>query len=194
VQGQVLTLAFTAAQDVTADLAAGLQYAFDCGEGAGFGAFGAAASATCSTAAAGTRTVRGAVRDKDGGRTDYAATVVVQPVAGPGTIVLGRPTLPAPALNLVTAGATVALHFAAALPTPGTLAAGFPHSTPIACDTRTPAGAPAAAASPTGLQYDATSGQYLYAWRTERAWGGGCRRFTLRLATGEQLEVDYRFR
>jgi predicted extracellular nuclease len=52
-------------------------YAFDCGDGTGFGAFGSASTATCKTFVAGALTVRGAVRDKDGGTTEYTKTVVV---------------------------------------------------------------------------------------------------------------------
>jgi hypothetical protein len=53
-------------------------YAFDCGDGAGYGAFGRSGTTTCATAAAGgTRIVRGAVRDQDGDTQEYAAAVPV---------------------------------------------------------------------------------------------------------------------
>jgi hypothetical protein len=52
-------------------------YAFDCGDGTGFGAFGSASTATCKSFVPGAFTVRGAVRDEDGGTTEYAKTVVV---------------------------------------------------------------------------------------------------------------------
>jgi len=54
-----------------------LQYAFDCGDGSGFGPFGSATSASCWTATSGPLTVRGEVQDKDGGLTVYTATVDV---------------------------------------------------------------------------------------------------------------------
>jgi hypothetical protein len=66
-----------------ADVAAGLQYAFDCGSG--FGALGSGASTTCATSDDGTRTVRGRVRDKDGGTNEYTAAVTItnaEPVLG----------------------------------------------------------------------------------------------------------------
>jgi hypothetical protein len=50
-------------------------YAFDCGSG--YGPFGSAASASCSTLVPGPLTVRGTIRDKDGGATEYTATVNV---------------------------------------------------------------------------------------------------------------------
>ena len=70
------TLTFTGQTDPSAaDTAAGFQYAFDCGSG--YGAFGAAASASCSASTAGTRSVGGQIRDKDGGVTEYRDTVVI---------------------------------------------------------------------------------------------------------------------
>jgi predicted extracellular nuclease len=59
----------------SADTAAGFSYAFDCGTG--YGAFGGASSATCRSLAAGPLQVRGKIRDKDGGTTEYTATVAV---------------------------------------------------------------------------------------------------------------------
>ena len=53
------------------DTTAGLSYAFDCGDGSGYGAFGATASATCPTDENGTRSVKGKIRDKDNGVTEY---------------------------------------------------------------------------------------------------------------------------
>jgi hypothetical protein len=58
-----------------ADRAAGFTYAFDCGSG--LGSFGSAATASCATTDTGSFTVRGAVKDKDGGVTSYTATVQV---------------------------------------------------------------------------------------------------------------------
>jgi hypothetical protein len=50
-------------------------YAFDCGTG--YGGFGAANTATCSTGAAGALTVRGTVRDGNSLETEYSAIVSV---------------------------------------------------------------------------------------------------------------------
>jgi CSLREA domain-containing protein len=193
-QGQTLTLTLANAQDAAADLAAGLQFAFDCGTGNGFGPLTASASTSCSTAAAGARTVRGMVRDKDGGSSVYTAAVTVQPVVGVGAVTLVGPFRPAPALNDVTAGSVVAVRFAAALSSPGTLAAGSPVSVAIDCGTGAAIGAAGGAASVAGLRYDPLTAQYLYGWRTERGWAGACRRFALQLATGETVALRFRFR
>ncbi len=64
-----------------ADQAAGFTYAFDCGDGAGYGPFVASPLKTCPTADNGTRSVGGKIRDKDGGETAYTATVTIKNVA-----------------------------------------------------------------------------------------------------------------
>ena len=60
----------------TADVAAGFNYALDCGSG--YGPSGTAVSATCNAVnAATTQIVKGKIQDKDGGVTEYSANVVV---------------------------------------------------------------------------------------------------------------------
>jgi hypothetical protein len=59
----------------TADTAAGFTYAFDCGSG--YGAFGAAPTASCPASDVETRSVGGMIQDTDGGVTEYRASVRV---------------------------------------------------------------------------------------------------------------------
>jgi hypothetical protein len=86
VEGSPITVALTNPSDPSqADTEAGFQYAFDLGSG--YGAFGAASSASFTPPDEGTYTVRAKVRDKDGGVSEYAAQVVVAnapPVADAG--------------------------------------------------------------------------------------------------------------
>ncbi len=80
-EGQTITLSLADPVDVAADLV-GLQYAFDFGDGAGYGAFGAASSATsAATPDNGARPVKGMIKDKDGGITEYTASVTIKNVA-----------------------------------------------------------------------------------------------------------------
>jgi hypothetical protein len=79
-EGSSFMLSLTGASDASsADTAAGLEYAFDCGSG--YGAFTPGNTATCSTNDSGTPDVKGKVRDKDGGEREYAASVTVNNVA-----------------------------------------------------------------------------------------------------------------
>jgi endonuclease/exonuclease/phosphatase family metal-dependent hydrolase len=74
--GFPFTLSLTNPHDPsTADTTAGFTYAFDCGSG--YGAFSTSATASCPTTGTGTRSVGAKIQDKDGGVTEYHATVQV---------------------------------------------------------------------------------------------------------------------
>jgi hypothetical protein len=63
----------------SADTKAGLKYAFDCGDSSDFGSFSSSNTEACPTTppVARTRTVRGGIRDRDGGETEYTATTTI---------------------------------------------------------------------------------------------------------------------
>src|SRR5205814_7267974 len=65
----------------SADVAAGFTYAFDCGEGAGYGPYSATSTRSCPTSDNGTRATEASIKDKDGGTAEYAASVTVTNVA-----------------------------------------------------------------------------------------------------------------
>jgi predicted extracellular nuclease len=74
--GFPFALSLSAPHDPSAvDTAAGFVYAFDCGTG--YGAFGSVATASCPTSDVGTRSVGAKIRDKDGGVSEYRASVQV---------------------------------------------------------------------------------------------------------------------
>ncbi|MFO0957424.1 MAG: PKD domain-containing protein [Isosphaeraceae bacterium] len=64
-----------------ADLTAGFSYAFDPGDGSGFGPYGASSTITLPTTTYGARTVRARIKDKDGGFSEYTASITVLNVA-----------------------------------------------------------------------------------------------------------------
>lgn len=77
-EGDVATLTFTNSNDVSpVDVQAGFRYAFDCGDGSGFGAVSMSSSMTCRAQDNPNQAVRGRVVDKDGGVTEYGALVVI---------------------------------------------------------------------------------------------------------------------
>lgn len=80
-EGSSFALALTDPVDSPADLDAGLMYAFDCGEGNGYGPFGSDNAAACPTSDDAVRAVGGRVRDQHDAESEYTATVVVQNVA-----------------------------------------------------------------------------------------------------------------
>ena len=99
-EGTTFNVSLTNPQDVPADLPT-LTYAFDCGSG--YGSFLSATSATCSAGSTpGAKTVKGKVKDKDGGETEYTASVTINDVVPDITSVTG-PALP---VQLVGSSAT----------------------------------------------------------------------------------------
>jgi hypothetical protein len=106
-EGSSFTLSLTSPSDPSpVDTTAGFTYAFDCGSGSGYGAYSATNTTSCSTADNGTRTVKGKIRDKDGGVTEYTGTVTVNNVNPTVTI-----TSTYGALFQVNAAATVTASF-----------------------------------------------------------------------------------
>jgi PKD repeat protein len=103
-EGSPFTLSMTGPSDPSSvDTAAGFEYAFDCGFG--YGAFSTSSSAACPTDDNGVRTVKGQIRDKDGGVTEYLGTVTilnVPPTLGP---IFGAPAGPIAIGTLVSLSA-----------------------------------------------------------------------------------------
>jgi hypothetical protein len=75
-----MSLSLTGAQDAPGDVST-LQYAFDCGNGTGYGAFAASSSIGCVVPDNGVRTVGAKIKDKDGAETEYTKSVTVVNVA-----------------------------------------------------------------------------------------------------------------
>ena len=78
-EGSSFTLSLTNPSDPGPD--APYQYAFDCGDGSGYGSFSSSNTVNCPTSDNGARAVKGKIRDKDGGVSEYAASVTVDNVA-----------------------------------------------------------------------------------------------------------------
>jgi hypothetical protein len=73
------------------------------------------------------------------------------------------------------------------------LAAGSPASQPIACDAQARLDVLEETVTATGssLTYDAAKDQYLYVWRTEKAWANTCRRLVVTLSDGTRHVADF---
>jgi hypothetical protein len=97
-EGTAFQLSLTSPVDPSsADVTAGLHYAFDCGDGGGYGTAVsyATSSATstkqCATTDNGSRSVKGKIFDKDGGATEYTGTLAVNNVAPTATFANNGP-------------------------------------------------------------------------------------------------------
>jgi len=74
--GMPFTLALTNASDTSpVDTAAGFEYAFDCG--GGYGGWGSASSATCTSTTLGALPVGAKIRDRQGAESEYRASVQI---------------------------------------------------------------------------------------------------------------------
>jgi hypothetical protein len=76
------------------------------------------------------------------------------------------------------------------------LPAGAPSSSPIACTggTATDDIEQTVEAGSSSLSYGATSDNYTYVWKTQKAWAGTCRQFTLGLNDGTTHTALFDFR
>jgi len=48
------------------------------------------------------------------------------------------------------------------------------------------------AAGASGLTYDATARQYVYVWKTDKAWAGTCRKLTVNLKDGTSKQALFK--
>jgi len=100
-----------------------------------------------------------------------------------------------PTLNNTEGGNTVPLKFSlggnAGL---AVLAPGYPISTRIACNSKSVVGVTSPTAeSRLGLTYNALTGVYTYAWKTNPAWNGTCRQLVLQLIDGTTHAANFSF-
>src|SRR4029078_4550083 len=117
-EGSAISLSLTSPLDPSpTDTTAGFQDAFDCGDGGGYGAYSATSTASCPTADSGSRTVKGKIKDKDNGETEYTATVTVNNVAPTASLANNGP---------VNEGSPATISFSAQFaPSSADTAAGF---------------------------------------------------------------------
>ena len=103
--GTAISLALTGAVDPGYTGVPIFTYAFDCGDGSGYGVSASAASQSCPTSIAGSRAVRGKVIDQDGDFSEYSAAVTISAAPGAtasGTNVAVTPVDPGTGLTRVT--------------------------------------------------------------------------------------------
>jgi hypothetical protein len=72
---------------------------------------------------------------------------------------------------------------------------GSPASAPYTCSGTAPTDAieQTVTASTSGLSYDATTDQYTYVWKTDKAWAGSCRALVVKLADNTTKTANFQF-
>lgn len=107
------------------------------------------------------------------------------------------PVKPEPALNNAKAGQSVPLKFSLGGDQGlAVIAAGYPASQAVTCDTQQPTGnlEPAEEPGQSGLSYDSETDSYNYAWKTDKAWAGTCRALVLQLIDGTEHRTVFKFK
>jgi hypothetical protein len=98
--------------------------------------------------------------------------------------------------NKVKAGSTVPVKFSlCANQGANVIAAGYPRSEKVSCDASALIGDDKATVTPgnSKLVYTAATGRYHYNWQTDKAWGGTCRKLTVRLTDGTDHVAYFNF-
>jgi hypothetical protein len=107
-----------------------------------------------------------------------------------------QPVDNSPTLNVIKAGSAIPVKFSLGGDRGlSILAAGFPTSQATACNLSNGTGVieETVTTNSSGLSYDATSGQYNYVWKTDKAWVGTCRQLTLKLTDGTTHTALFQF-
>jgi hypothetical protein len=99
-------------------------------------------------------------------------------------------------LNKAKAGSAIPVKFSLAGDQGlAVLGQGSPTSVTVGCDSSAPLDTieETVSASTSGLSYDATTGQYIYVWKTNSAWVNTCRKLSVTLVDGTRREAIFRF-
>jgi hypothetical protein len=94
-----------------------------------------------------------------------------------------------PTLNQTKAGSAVPVKFSlGGNQGLGIFAPGYPLSRQVVCGTGVPVDdvEQTVTIGGSGLSYDAATGQYVYVWKTDKAWARTCRELVVRLADGTE--------
>jgi hypothetical protein len=97
--------------------------------------------------------------------------------------------------NKVKAGSTIPVKFTCPNQGPHIFAAGYPRSEKVSCDASALLGDDKSTVTPgnSKLVFTAATGGYHYNWQTDKAWGGTCRKLTVRLTNGTDHVAYFNF-
>ena len=154
------------------------------------------ASASCgtpTTSTVGAKSVSCTATDNAGNTNTVAATyAVAYPFTG-----FFQPVDPMPTVNVAKAGSGVQVKFGlGGNQGLAIFAAGFPASRQVSCSASAPQDDIEATvtAGNSSLSYDASTQQYSYTWKTDKAWAGTCRLLTITLADGTTHQASFKLK
>jgi hypothetical protein len=132
------------------------------------------------------------VTDKDNGTGSNAtAHAVVYNFGG-----FFQPVDNLPTFNLVKAGSAIPVKFSlGGYHGLSIFDTGYPKSQVIACDSTAPVDGieETVNAGSSSLSYDATTGQYVYVWKTDKLWANSCRQLVVKLNDGSFHRANFSF-
>src|SRR6266508_2175351 len=99
-----------------------------------------------------------------------------------------------PVFNSVKAGSSIPVKFSLSGDQGlDIFAAGYPKSQVITCDSTAPVDGieETVAAGSSSLSYDASTDQYSYVWKTDKAWAGTCRQLVVKLNDGTSHRANF---
>jgi hypothetical protein len=102
-----------------------------------------------------------------------------------------------PVFNVVQAGRAIPVKFSLSGDKGlGIFAPGSPSSGPIACNSSDPAILleDTVTAGGSSLNYDPSTDQYIYVWKTQAGWAGTCRQLVVQLNDGSIYRANFRFK
>jgi hypothetical protein len=101
-----------------------------------------------------------------------------------------------PTLNMMKAGQAVPVKFSlSGYQGLGIFATGYPTSSAVVCgSTSEDAVEQTSTAGSSSLTYDANTDQYVYIWKTDKAWAGTCRTFVMKLSDGTYHRASFKLK
>jgi hypothetical protein len=148
--------------------------------------------ASGSSFSVGTTTVNCSATDAHGNKATGSFTVTVN-YSFRGFF---QPVDNLPTMNVAKAGSAIPVKFSlSGNQGLNIFASGSPASQKIVCDSGDPADTieQTVTAGSSGLSYDASADQYVYVWKSDKAWSGTCRQLSVKLADGTTHQAQFKF-
>jgi hypothetical protein len=100
-----------------------------------------------------------------------------------------------PTLNSVNAGRAIPIKFTLSGNKGLNVFAAEPGSGPVGCNSNAEVElTDTVAAGNSSLSYEPSADQYIYVWKTDRAWAGTCRQLVIQLKDGTVHRASFKFK